>query len=174
MKPVFILIIGTLLMCLSFGSALSGETKRQCPNPNLEYETRPGEKYWEWFAFGSVSELVQGDKYICANYSEQGEHGPYSMNFIVSKKDIKDRQKKESGLIRAITIIFRQYDYLLAANDEVVLASVYDEFSLKFVPRAEIITGLKFETADEWFDWWELNKDHLVLSKDGKYLVVKK
>ncbi|MCH7498702.1 MAG: hypothetical protein IH886_01610 [Nitrospinae bacterium] len=175
MKPGFFLIIGTLLVCLSFGSALGGETKKQCPDPSIMYEmTISGQKYWEWFAGGIISDLIQGDKYICGIYSQMFEHGPHTFNFLVSKIEAGDYQKKETGFIKGITYLFRQYDHLLASKNEVVLSIVYKEFSEKFAPEAEIITGLKFDTAEEWFDWWETNKNRLVLSEDGKHLVVKK
>jgi len=160
MKPGFILIIGTLMVCFSFGSALGGETKKQCPDPNFKYENASGKEYWEWFARGHVSDLVQGDKYICAKYSEPGEHAPYSGDFLVSKIEIEDRQKKEAGLKRGIITLFGRYGH----------KKLYPVFA----SRMEVITGLKFETAKEWFDWWKTNKDRLVLSRDGKYLVVKK
>ena len=179
MKPGFILIIGTLMVCFSFVSAVGGETKKQCPDPNFKYENVSGEKYWQWFARGAVSDLVQGDKYTCGIYSDwfriprRFEHFPETFNFIVSKIEIEDRQKKEAGFIRGTTSIFRQYDHLLGTNGEEVLSTVYDEFYSQLASIMKITTGLKFETAKEWFDWWETNKDRLVLSEDGKYLVVK-
>ena len=54
MKLAFILIIGTLFVCLSFGSALSEVTTTQYPGPNVKYVTLDGEKYWNifgWFSF---------------------------------------------------------------------------------------------------------------------------
>jgi hypothetical protein len=177
MKPGFILIIATLLVCLSFGSALGGETKKLCPDPKFEYEVISGEEFWELFARsnitdneGNITDNVQGDKNVCMRYSDLGEDFPYSVNLMVPKVEIDDSQKKEAGLIRGTTIIFRIYDYLLDTNHEGVLSVVYPKFS----SNVEKITGLKFKTRQELFSWWKLNKDRLVLSQDGKHLVVKK
>jgi hypothetical protein len=172
----FVLIIGTLLVCFSFGSALSGEMKKPCPDSNIKYDTLDGEEYWKIFFDGFLSEVVQTEEYICARFSFQGEDAPYSYNILASIKEVENRKKKERGLLKGIKNLFESYDFLkhLKDDNKPVWSQIMEQFSELFIPNLEKVTGLKYKIADEWFDWWETNKDQLVLSEDGKYLIVRK
>ena len=175
MKPGFILIIGILWVCLSFESVLGGEAKKLCPDPNLKYETWSGERYWEDFVDSHLSEIVRTNKFLCATFEDQTIDFLYVYRVIIPIKDIENREAKETGLLSGIRDIFGSFKN---AGKEFkkyksLWVQVVEKFSNDYVPMMESFTGLKFKTADEWFDWWEVNKDHLVLSEDGKYLVVK-
>jgi hypothetical protein len=177
MKPGFILSIGTLLICFSFGSALGGEMKKLCPDVNLTYErVMSGEDYWIRFARGNILEGVRGGKYQCAIYSGQSVDEPFSFNILISIEELENRQKKEIGFIKGISVgLERTLEYLEVLKEEKdSWPQVYEAFFRDDVPGLEKATGLKFDTAEEWLEWWKSNKDRLVLSEDGKYLVVKK
>ena len=139
------------------------KTKKPCPDPRLKYErVVSGEEYWERYARSGIVGEIRGHKYQCAMYVSTGIDTLISTNILISIEELEDRQKKEKGLIKGISIGFEQ------------TREYYEAFSREVVPGLEKVTGLKFQTAKEWFDWWESNKDRLVLSEDGKHLVVNK
>jgi hypothetical protein len=40
------------------------------------------------------------------------------------------------------------------------------------VERLKLLTGEKFDRPEQWLRWWVRNRDGLVLSGDGKRLIV--
>ena len=140
MKPSFILIIGTLLVCFSFGNTLSGEMKKQCPDPNLHYERiMSGEDYWERYTSSNILEGIRGDKYQCAIYSGHGEDSPLSFNVLISIEEHEDRQKKEKGFVKGISVGLERYgEYLEILKEEKGMWSrVYEDFSEDHIPSLE-------------------------------------
>jgi hypothetical protein len=89
------------------------------------------------------------------------EHG--YIKFRVPKSVLRDRAAKEEGYKEAVK------GYIVGG---VALPGLKDETAEKFIVRLRELTGEEFLGREEWVQWWEENKDSLVLSEDGQRLIV--
>lgn len=147
---------------------------KRCPNPNVKYKDWSVQIYWQWFVAGYITERTQTNKHLCAKYSYQDGHSVDrgSVQFPLNK--LESRQEKEAGLVSGFKIFYAMNELKFGLSD--ALRGNYrvdEEFMERHASRFETVTGLKFKTALEWFQWIKTNKDRLVLSPDGKYVVVR-
>jgi len=151
------------------------DSKKRCPNPNVKYEDWTAQVYWQWFVAGYIIERTQTDDTLCAKYSYQSEHSVDRGSVLFPLAKLEDRKDKEAGLVTGFKIFYAMNEvYFTQLTDELRKHYKIDEkFMENHTARLKTLTGLKFETAPEWFEWIQSNKDRLVLSPDGKRVVVR-
>ena len=95
--------------------------------------------------------------------------------YTTSKRMLANiEQAKEAGLVGGFRIFYAMNELSFGLTDELRKHYKIDtEFMERHAPRFETLTGLKFATAMEWFEWIQSNKDRLILSSDGKHVVVR-
>ena len=162
---------GAIKLLLQVGAK---DIVKRCPNPNVKYETWSVKVYWQWFVAGYITERTRTDKYLCARYVYQNEHSVDRGSVLFPLSKLESRKEKEAGLVTGFKIFYAMYELSFGLTDELRQHYKIDEiFMERHAPRFETVTGLKFGTAMEWFEWIQSNKDRLVLSKDGKHVVVR-
>jgi hypothetical protein len=145
---------------------------KRCPNPNVQYKTWAVKEYWQWFVTGHVTERIQAGDTLCVKYSFQYEHGRENGAVLFALETVENRQEKEAGIQRGIQLVFEMNEVgFNALKDEDKIARFNKIFTSRYMPRLESVTGLKFDTPRQWFDWIKANKNRLAL--DGKYVVVR-
>lgn len=150
------------------------DIKKRCPNPNLKYKTWSVKDYWHWFMTGDVTEWVQGDTQLCVKYTHQYKTKRVNGAVLIPLDQLDNRTEKEAGLINGIQTIFKESElFFQIFKMEEEDSSFYGVFVSRYRPRLEAVTGLKFDTPRQWFEWIQANKDHLALSPDGKHVVVR-
>lgn len=151
------------------------ELKKRCPNPNAKYEDWSVQVYWQWYVAGYITERTKTDTTLCAKYSYQSEHSVDRGSVLFPLVKLEDRKDKEAGLVTGFKIFYAMNEvYFAQLTDELRQHYRIDEiFMARHAPRFEALTGLQFATAPEWFQWIQSNKDRLVLSPDGKRVVVR-
>lgn len=147
---------------------------KRCPNPNVRYKTWPVREYWKWFVTGHVTEWIESGKHLCAKYSFQFEDNRENAAVLFSLKKLENREAKEAGIRQGIQLVFEMNEVgFKSLKDEEKLDRFNKIFSSRYTPRLEAVTGLKFDSPGQWFEWIKANKDRLVLSEDGKYVGVR-
>ncbi len=147
---------------------------KRCPNPNINYKAWTVEDYWYWFMTGDVTEWVRGEQHLCVKYTHQYKQGRENGAVLIPLDQLDNRKKKETGLIKGIQTVFKETElFFQMFKLEEEGTSFYDVFISRYQPRLEAVTGLKFKTPRQWFEWIQSNKDRLALSPDGKYVVVR-
>jgi hypothetical protein len=150
------------------------DIKKRCPNPNVKYKTWPVKDYWHWFMTGDVTEWVRGEAHLCVKYTHQYKNKRVNGAVLISLDQVDNRKEKEAGLISGIQTIFKESElFFQIFKMEEEDSSFYGVFVSRYMPRLEAVTGLKFKTPRQWFDWIQSNKDRLVLSPDGKYVIAR-
>jgi len=151
------------------------DLKKRCPNPNVKYKTWSVKDYWHWFMTGDVTEWVRSETQLCVKYTHQYKNKRVNGAVLIPLDQLDNRKDKEAGLISGIQKIFKESElFFQIFKMEEEDSSFYVVFMSRYRPRLEAVTGLKFDTPRQWFDWIQSNKDRLVLSEDGKYVVVRK
>ena len=146
---------------------------KRCPNPNVKYEDWSVQVYWQWFVAGYITERTQTDETLCAKYSYQSEHSVNRGSVLFPLDKLENRKAKEAGLVAGFKIFYAMNEINFSLSDELRQHYKIDQnFMERDAPRFETLTGLQFTTAKEWFQWIQSNKDRLVLSEDGKRVVV--
>jgi hypothetical protein len=149
------------------------DIKKRCPNSNVKYKTWPVKEYWHWFMTGDVTEWVRGEKHLCVKYTHQYKNKRVNGAVLIPLDQVDNRIEKEAGLISGIQTIFKESElFFQIFKMEEEESSFYSVFVSRYMPRLEAVTGLKFDTPRQWFDWIQSNKDRLALSPDGKHVVV--
>ncbi len=147
---------------------------KRCPNPNVKYEDWSVQVYWQWFVAGYITERTITDETLCAKYSYQSEHSVNRGSVLFQLDKLENREAKEAGLIGGIKIFYAMNELSFGLTDELRQHYKIDKnFMERHAARFETLTGLKFATAKEWFEWIQSNKEQLMLSKDGKHIVVR-
>ena len=102
------------------------------------------------------------------------DSGYYIEDIIITSDEIRQRSGKLKGLIEGFDRSFQLIDEWIEAsnNDKKIRKTIIKEFFEKDKQRLELMTGLTFKDPKEWFDWWSKNKNNLVLSPNGRYLIV--
>lgn len=129
------------------------------------HETNPereisAEDFWIYSVSPAYEQTKITDKYI--HGSVMTEHSPYK--FRVQKSKLNDRKTKENVYK---SILENEIMYFKNARESKELS--YLEYA---TARLKNITGLDYKDSQTWINWWDKNKDDLVLSKDGTVLVV--
>lgn len=166
-----------LIGVFCFSTAMAAESDKQCPDPNVKYNIWTAERYWVKFLSNNITDInsSKGEEYLCAKYSELFEHDLETEEVLISSAELHSRVKKEKGMLQGLGYLFNNaQDFLKEIDDQEVLSDLYEDFSRRFSARIEYVTGLNFDTTKDWFIWWGKNKNNLVLSDDGKHIVVKK
>lgn len=169
-----IVLVGMVFLCA--GIAWSDETKGLCPDPKIQYTTYSSEQFWKAFAETHLFEIKPGRKVFCAVYRILTvDQGYYTKNIMITSDEFHQRAGKLKGLVDGFDRSFRMIDEWTEAsnNDKEVRKVILKEYFEKDRQRMELITGLTFKGPEEWFEWWKTNKNNLVLSKNGRYLVVR-
>ena len=147
---------------------------KRCPNPNVKYKTWPVREYWQWFVTGHVTEWITAGDSFCVKYSFQYEHDRENGAVLFSTEQLENRQEKEAGIKKGIQLVFEMNEVgFNALKSENKLTRFYRIFTSRYTPRLEAVTGLKFDTPRQWFDWIKANKDRLALSPDGERVEVR-
>ena len=118
------------------------------------------EEYWfydgrGWIAEGeTVGEQVYGTVLI----------PPHDFNFRIATSDLQDRGAKERGYRRALDNLF---------VDGLLLPDLGAARHTSIIERLAELTGDSRTDRDAWIDWWNQNRQRLVLSPAGDRLVVR-
>jgi len=115
-------------------------------------------QYWFWQARDWLKDTREDGAFIRG----QGwtEHG--YQKFRIPKGALTDRTAKEEGYKEAVK------GYILGG---VALPELKDAALEQFMARLRDLTGESYQKREEWVEWWNEHKDHLVLSTDGQRLV---
>jgi hypothetical protein len=129
------------------------------------HETNPereisAEDFWIYSVSPAYEQTKITDKYIHGRVMT--EHSPYK--FRVQKFKLNDRKTKENVYK---TILENEIMYFKNARE-----SKQHSYLKYATARLKNVTGLDYTDSQTWINWWEKNKDKLVLSKDGTVLVV--
>lgn len=147
---------------------------KRCPNPNVKYEDWSVQVYWQWYVAGYITERTITDESLCAKYSYQDQHSIQRGSIMFPLDKLDSRKEKEAGVVNGFKIFYAMNESSLGLSDELRKHYRVDIiFMERHAPRFEALTGLQFATAPEWFQWLQSNKDRLVLSEDGKHVVVR-
>jgi len=129
------------------------------------HETNPereisAEDFWIYSVSPAYEQTKITDKYI--HGSVMTEHSPYK--FRVQKFKLNDRKTKEN--------VYKS----ILENEIMYFKNVRESKELSYLEyataRLKNLTGLDYTDSQTWINWWDKNKDKLVLSKDGTVLVV--
>jgi hypothetical protein len=146
-----------IVVALSFANNCSGESSSRQTPIKLS-----GEEYWYSFLLGGdalkeTKELENGT--LTGMYLTRHGYVP----FIVSKKDINDPKSKTQGYIYYGNF----YAYWLMKDKK-------RESRERAKRQLKIITGLDFNSKEEWERWAQKNRPYLQFSeKQGLLIVVK-
>lgn len=119
-------------------------------------------QYWSLEGRGWILESFdRGDVLVLRAWIPPDQGG---LLVKVNKAELDDRSSKEDGYRHAVGLMIL---------DGVGLKGLSDAGFKKLATRLESITGESYSTASEWIEWWNRNKDDLVLSSDGHRLTVR-
>lgn len=163
---------GVIKLLLQVGAK---DIVKRCPNPNVKYETWSVKIYWQWFVAGYITERTRTDKYLCARYVYQSEHSVDRGSVLFSLNKLENHREKEAGLVSGFKIFYalNEISFTGLTEEQRSHYNIDPEFLKRHATRLEALTGLKFATAMEWFEWIKSNKDRLVLSPDGEHVEVR-
>jgi hypothetical protein len=115
--------------------------------------------YWTYDALGVLSEVKDGPLERRGRYDLPANDG----HFRVRLAGLDDREARFAGYRDAVEqLVFGLADQ--TTMDGSVRGAA--------VERLKLLTGEKFDRPEQWLRWWVRNRDGLVLSGDGKRLIV--
>ncbi len=145
----------------------------------------PPELYWARIIFKEpliVTKERDKDGYLCFRL------GPVSPGFVIKADKTRGHRAKTDGFKQVLknsmwglTMAHQDRENLerLAGLDPEMRASLQGSFAENEqqqkmrMHNLNVLTGLEFQTAEEWLDWYKANKDRLELSEAKGHLVVK-
>jgi hypothetical protein len=119
------------------------------------------EEFWFYDARGWVSESAPVGEFIFGTVRIP----PHDFNFRADSADLENRRAKESGYRRALASLF---------IDGVETEQLDDAALTSIIEQISALTGENLGSRAAWLDWWSANGDDLVLSEDGRRMVVRR
>ena len=124
------------------------------------YDITP-ERYWLFEGMGWLGNITENGDHLMA----RAWSGDREISVRVMKAALADRESKEKGYRSAVMDII---------ENRLMLTELGDESLKSLLPRLRELTGENFADRQSWIDWWNINKDSLVLSENGRHLVVRR
>jgi len=118
------------------------------------------EEYWFYAGRGWILDEAPVGDYVVGSLRIP----PHGFEFRASAAALNDRTAKESGYRRAV-------DNLVA--DGLLAEQVEGSDRESIIARLAALTGLSLADRQSWINWWNENRERLVLSRDGENLVVR-
>jgi hypothetical protein len=118
------------------------------------------ERYWFYDGMGWLKDLINENEYVRA----KAWSGDEETQVRILKSDLADKRSKEAGYRQAVQHIILER----LAVPELRNADLSD-----LIQRLRDITTETFGDRESWINWWQTNKNKLILSEDGKRLIVK-
>ncbi len=118
-------------------------------------------EFWNYYIQDLMYVSEKHDDMVCVYYkSKSGSRAHY----YISRGDFENRKVKENSYREFLSFNFSHFKR-------------YPKYLEEYFSHERLnlmrVTGLSYKTAEEWVTWWEKNKENLVLSEDGKHLLVK-
>ncbi len=119
------------------------------------------EAFWNYYIQDRMHVSVKQADMVCVYY--QTQRGTRA-HYYISRVDFENRDTKEKSYRGFLSFNFNHFKKY---------PKYVEEYFSQDLPDLKRVTGLDFETAEEWIKWWEKNEKNLVLSEDGEHLVEK-
>jgi hypothetical protein len=132
--------------------------KRPISTRNAEHEIS-AENYWFYEGMRGLVEVIDDADSLRGKTATYDSHEA-EIRFRISKPALTDRQAKEAGYKRAVSLLIEKLGEQVEERGQ----------TRSLQSALTRITGRKFGTASEWENWWRARKQTITLDREGAAL----